>query len=222
MKGYILNTLTVIFGSLIGFYFGKKINERVKENIFNALGLITIFLGIKMTLMGKNMITIVLSIVIGTFTGSILNLEDNVSAILEKLKIFLGKKGRTDGFLIASTLFCVGSMTIIGSIKDGLYNDATLINIKSIMDGFASILLTAKYGLSVIFSAVTVFLVQGVLTISSEYLKELPQSFVSNLDGVGGIIVLSIGFNLLNIKNIKTFDMLPSLLFLCILSIWLS
>ena len=100
MKGYILNTLTVIFGSLIGFYFGKKINERVKENIFNALGLITIFLGIKMTLMGKNMITIVLSIVIGTFTGSILNLEDNVSAILEKLKIFLGKKGRTDGFLI--------------------------------------------------------------------------------------------------------------------------
>lgn len=222
MKGYVLNTVTVVTGSLFGFYFGKKIKETVKNEIFNALGLITIFLGIKMVLSGNNLILIVLSIVIGTLIGSLLNLEERLSIFTDKIKNFWSSSGKTEGFLFASTLFCVGSMTIIGSIKDGLYDDSTLIKIKSIMDGFASILLTAKYGLSVIFSALTVFVIQGILTHSSVYLKELPTAFISNLDGVGGIIILSIGFNLLNLKKIKTLDMLPSLIVLIILSLWLD
>ncbi len=222
MKGYIYNTITVMAGSFIGYYFGKKIGEKVKDEVFNVLGLITIFLGIKMTLLGQDLIIIVLSLVLGTFIGSLINLEDRVFLALDKIRKSFNKEGKIEGFLVASTLFCVGSMTIIGSIKDGLYNDGTIIKIKSVMDGFASIILTAKYGLSVIFSAFTVFFIQGMLTMFSSYLKGLPTSFMANLDGVGGIIVLSIGFNLLNIKKIKTFNMLPAILILPIISLWLS
>ncbi|MCX7991334.1 MAG: DUF554 domain-containing protein [Proteobacteria bacterium] len=222
MKGYLVNTVTVMLGSFAGIYFGKKIKDEVTEKVFNVLGFITIFLGIKMTLTGKDIIIIVLSLVIGTLAGSLIDLEVKVSSSLEKLKRSFKKEGKIEGFLIASVLFCVGSMTIIGSIKDGLYNDATLIKIKSVMDGFASFVLSSRYGIPVAFSSLTVLVVQGTITISSGYLAGLSQSFISNLDGVGGIIVLSLGFNLLKIKNIKTLDMLPSLVFLPIFSLWLD
>lgn len=221
MKGFIINTLTVSFGSLVGLYLGKKIKEDIKNSVFNALGLITIFLGIKMALQGKDAIVMVLSLVFGALIGSAIQLEDKVSIFFDNLKHrYVSQKGGVEGFIVASTLFCVGSMTIIGSIKDGVYNDGTLIKTKSIMDGFASILLSARYGPSVIFSAVSVFLIQGALTISSKFLPAFSQEFMFNLDGVGGIIVLSIGLNLLNLTNIKTLDLLPSLIFLPIL-LWL-
>ncbi len=221
MKGYLLNTITVFLGSLCGLYIGKKINEATKTSVFNALGLITIFIGTKMALMGKDIIVIVLSVVLGALTGALIRLEENVGKAVDRLKVrYFPEDSNSQGFIIATTLFCVGSMTIIGSLKDGLYNDATLIQTKSVMDGFASIILTAKYGISVAFSAISVFIIQGTLTILSKYLPLLSERFLYNLDGVGGILILSIGLNLLNITFIKTLDLLPSLIILPLL-LWL-
>ncbi len=223
MRGFIINTLFVLGGSILGIIAGKKIKEDVKEIIFHTLGLITLFIGLKMTFASPNIIYVVISLVTGTIIGSYLKIEERIHEGLNILKEkYFASVRYVEGFIIASTLFCVGSMTIIGSIKDGLYNDMILIKTKSIMDGFASILLASQYGYSVIFSAFTVFIIQGLITVFSKYLTFLISSLMMGyIDAVGGFIILSIGLNLLKLKNIKTLNMLPSLVIVILLAKWL-
>ncbi len=213
MKGYLFNTILVAGGSFLGLVAGRSIRDDVKDAVFNALGIITAFVGIKMGLNGNELIPVVFCLVLGTLAGSALRIEDRVNDALNNMNhsCFSGKYD-TEGFLIASTLFCVGSMTIIGSLKDGLSNDGTLIRTKSVMDGFASFVLASRYGRSVAFSAITVFVVQGALTLFAGSLTVLATDrIMNNIDGVGGMIVVAIGLNLLKLKTIKTLDMLPSL-----------
>ncbi len=214
MKGYLFNGLLVAGGSALGLLTGKKIRDDVKETVFTVLGLVTAFVGIKMSLQGSDIVPMVFALVLGTFAGGVMKLEDRLHGQLNRLNdSYLSGKYDIEGFLIASTLFCVGSMTIIGSLKDGLYNDSLLIKTKSVMDGFASFILASRYGLSVAFSAVTVLVIQGALTIFSGGLTFLTaERMMNNIDGVGGIIVLAIGLNLLKLKAIKTIDMLPALI----------
>jgi uncharacterized protein len=222
MKGYVFNSILVAGGSVLGLLAGMRIRENTKDAVFNVLGLVTAFVGLKMALNGSDIIPIVFCLVLGSFAGHILRLEDRLNDLLTGLNrsCFSGKYN-TDGFLTASTLFCVGSMTIIGSLKDGLYNDGTLIKTKSVMDGFAALLLASRYGRSVSFSAITVFVIQGGLTLFSGSLTFLTsQRMMNNIDGVGGIIVLAIGLNLLKLKNIKTIDMLPALVLIVLYGLW--
>lgn len=214
MKGYIINTGFVILGTLGGLFIGKRISDELKGAIFNTLGLFTLFIGIKMALSCHDIIPTVFCLAIGTFIGTVIKMEEHVNLIFENLtEKYQSTVTNLEGFITATTLFCVGSMTIIGSIKDGLYNDATLIKTKSVMDGFASLILSAKYGTSVLFSALSVFIIQGLLTHFSTYLTFLSSTKMMGLiDGVGGIIVLGIGINLLGLKQIKTLNMLPALL----------
>jgi uncharacterized membrane protein YqgA involved in biofilm formation len=164
----------------------------------------------------------VFALVLGTFAGSVMKLEDRLHGHLNRLNdSYLSGKYDIEGFLIASTLFCVGSMTIIGSLKDGLYNDSLLIKTKSVMDGFASFILASRYGPSVAFSAATVLVMQGILTVFSGWLTFLTaERMMNNIDGVGGIIVLAIGVNLLKLKTIKTIDMLPGLVLIVLYGLW--
>jgi uncharacterized protein len=218
MKGYLFNGLLVAGGSSLGLLTGKKIRDDVKETVFIVLGLVTAFVGIKMSLQGSDIVPMVFALVLGTFAGGVMKLEDRLHGQLNRLNdSYLSGKYDIEGFLVASTLFCVGSMTIIGSLKDGLYNDSLLIKTKSVMDGFASFILASRYGLSVAFSAVTVLVIQGALTIFSGGLTFLTaERMMHNIDGVGGIIVLAIGLNLLKIKTLKTIDMLPALILIVV------
>ena len=224
MKGYLFNSLLVAGGSVLGLFAGKKVHKNIKEAVFSVLGLVTAFVGLKMSMNGSDIIPIVFCLVLGMFAGSAFRIEDRVNDSLNGLNhSWFSGKYDTEGFLIASTLFCVGSMTIIGSLKDGLYNDGTLIKTKSVMDGFASFLLASRYGRSVAFSAATVFVVQGALTLFSGSLTFLtPQRMMNNIDGVGGIIVLAIGLNLLKLKSIKTIDMLPALVLIVMYGLWVA
>jgi len=222
MKGYLFNSLLVISGSVLGLLVGRKIHDNVKEEVFNVLGMVTAFVGIKLSLNGSDIVPIVFTLVLGCFAGSALRLEDRLHGQLNRLnESYLSGKYDIEGFLTASTLFCVGSMTIIGSLKDGLYNDGTLIKTKSVLDGFASFVLASHYGPSVAFSAVTVLVIQGALTIFSGSLTFLTAPrMMNNIDGVGGIIILAIGLNLLKLKTIKTIDMLPSIILIMLYGIW--
>jgi len=224
MKGYLFNSLLVFIGSMLGLFAGKKVPDGMKDAVFNALGLVTLYVGLKMALNGTDVIPIVFCLALGTIAGSALRLEDRTSGALTRLnRTYLAGKYDTEGFLVASTLFCVGSMTIIGSLKDGLSNDGTLIETKSVMDGFAAFLLTAHYGVSVAFSAVTVFVIQGGLTVFAKHLTFLTAPrMMSNIDGVGGIIVLAIGLNLLKLKQTKTIDMLPALVLIVLYGLWMG
>jgi hypothetical protein len=224
MKGYLFNSLLVAGGSGLGLLVGKKITDTVKNEVFNVLGLITAFVGIKMSLNGSDIIPIVFTLVLGCFAGSALRLEDRLHGQLNRLnESYLSGKYDIEGFLVASTLFCVGSMTIIGSLKDGLYNDGTLIKTKSVLDGFASFVLASRYGPSVAFSAVTILVMQGALTIFSGSLTFLTaQRIMNNIDGVGGIIVFAIGLNLLKLKTIRTIDMLPAIVLIVVYGVWIG
>lgn len=224
MKGYVFNSLLVATGSLLGLLAGKTIYDDVKDAIFSVLGLVTVFVGIRMGLNGSDIIPIVFAVVLGTFSGSASKLEDRLHTHLKRLNSsYLAGKYDIDGFLTASTLFCVGSMTIIGSLKDGLYNDGTLIRTKSVMDGFASFILASRYGPSVAFSALSVLIVQGGLTLCSGSLSSLSTPWMmNNIDGVGGIIVIALGMNLLKIKTFKTLDMLPSIVLIVTYGLWMG
>ncbi len=221
MKGFLFNALLVAAGSILGLLVGKKIHSTVKDAVFNVLGLVTAFVGIKMSLNGGDIIPIVFSLVLGCFAGSMMKLEDRLHGQLNRLnESYLSGKYDIEGFLVASTLFCVGSMMIIGSLKDGLYNDSTLIKTKSILDGFAAFVFASRYGPSVLFSALTVLIVQGSLTAFSSALMFLATDrMMSNIDGVGGIIVFAIGLNLLKLKTIKTIDMLPAIVLIVLYAI---
>ncbi len=221
MKGFLFNALLVAAGSILGLLVGKKIHSAVKDAVFNVLGLVTAFVGIKMSLNGGDIIPIVFSLVLGCFAGSMMRLEDRLHGQLNRLnESYLSGKYDIEGFLVASTLFCVGSMMIIGSLKDGLYNDSTLIKTKSVLDGFAAFVFASRYGLSVLFSALTVLVVQGTLTAFSSALTFLATDrMMNNIDGVGGIIVLAIGLNLLKLKTIKTIDMLPAIVLIVLYGI---
>ncbi|HUJ18617.1 MAG TPA: DUF554 domain-containing protein [Nitrospirota bacterium] len=222
MKGYVFNSLLVAGGSLLGLLAGEKVNENVKEAVFTVLGLVTAVVGLRMCLNGGDIIPIVFCLVLGALAGSAFRLEDRVNNALNRMNnAFFSGRYDTEGFVMASTLFCVGSMTIIGSLKDGLNGDGTLIRTKSVMDCFASFLLASRYGRSVAFSAVTVFVVQGALTLFSGSLTALAtQRMMSNIDGLGGIIVLAIGLNLLKLKSTKTLDLLPGLLLIVAYGLW--
>jgi uncharacterized membrane protein YqgA involved in biofilm formation len=213
MKGYVFNSLLVAGGSALGLVAGKKVGETTKETVFSVLGLVTLYVGIRMSLHGSEVLPMVFALVLGTFAGSLMRIEERIHGALNGLNTsYLSGEYNIEGFLVASTLFCVGSMTIIGSLKDGLSNDGTLIRTKSVMDGFASFIIASRYGPSVAFSAVTVLVIQGALTVFSDALSFLAtERMMNNIDGVGGIIVLAIGLNLLKLKTIKTIDMLPGL-----------
>jgi uncharacterized membrane protein YqgA involved in biofilm formation len=222
MKGYLFNSLLVFAGSMLGLFAGHKVKDGVKDAVFFVLGLVTLFVGLRMSLNGADIVPIVFCLALGTAAGSALRLEDKMSDALQRLNnAYLAGRYDTQGFLVASTLFCVGSMTIIGSLKDGLSDDGTLIRTKSVMDGFAAFLLTAHYGASVAFSAVTVLVVQGSLTLFSGHLTFLnTPRMMNNIDGVGGIIVLAIGLGLLKLKETRTIDMLPSLVLIVLYGLW--
>jgi hypothetical protein len=224
MKGYLFNSILVAGGSALGLLAGKKVHDDIKEAVFGVLGLVTVLVGIRMGLGGSDIVPIVFALVLGTLIGSMLRLEDRVHTLLNRLnESYLAGEYEIEGFLVASTLFCVGSMTIIGSLKDGVYNDGALIRTKSIMDGFASFILASRYGPSVAFSAATVLLIQGGLTIFSGSLTFLTSlKTMNNIDGVGGIIVLAIGLNLLKLKSMKTIDMLPGLILIALYGLWVG
>jgi len=223
MKGYVFNSLLVAGGSALGLVAGNKVGETTKETVFSVLGLVTLYVGIKMSLNGRDVIPMVFALVLGTFAGSFLMIEERLQNALNGLnESYLAGRYNIEGFLVASTLFCVGSMTIIGSLKDGLSNDGALIKTKSVMDGFASFILASRYGPSVAFSAVTVLLIQGALTVFSGSLSFLAtERMMNNIDGVGGIIVMAIGLNLLKLKTIKTIDMLPGLALIVLYGLWM-
>ena len=224
MKGYIFNSILVAGGSALGLLAGKRVPEDIKEAVFSVLGLVTVFVGIKMCIGENDIIPMVFALVLGTLCGSALQLENRVHHVLNRLnESYLSGRYDIEGFLVASTLFCVGSMTIIGSLKDGLYHDGTLIRTKSVMDGFASFILASHYGPSVAFSAITVLIIQGVLTIFSGSLTFLTtQRIMNNIDGIGGIIVIAIGLNLLKLKTMKTIDMLPGLILIALYGLWVG
>ena len=218
MIATIINTFAVIIGSFIGILLHRHMKKKYEEAIFIAAGITTIVIGIQMVLMTKYILILSLSLMLGGLLGSYLRIEDRIYVFGNIIKKRFAKKDNSsnfaEGFLTSTLLFCVGAMSLIGSFKAGTEGDYTIILTKSILDGFVSIMLAAAFGISIFFSAFSILLYQGLLTIFSTFMKPYVSDIMLNeLSATGGAMVLMIAINLLGIKKIKTGDFIPALLF---------
>lgn len=223
--GTVFNSITVLFGGTLGLLIGKFIPERLQSAIFNCLGLFTVYVGINMSMGTKDSIAVLLSLVLGTVTGDLLGIEDKLNNLGDtiKKKLHTSDSGFTQGFVSATLLFCVGSMAIIGAFNDGLRHDPELLITKGIMDGIAALLFASSLGIGVIFSVVPMFIYQGGLTLLAIYISPfITQEMYANISGIGGLMIMGIGLNLMRITKLKLGDMLPGLIYVVIFTAVIS
>ncbi len=214
--GTVFNSITVLIGSLIGLAVGKFIPEKMQGTIFNCLGLFTLYVGINMALGTKHSIAVLLSLVLGTITGEIMGIEKKLNSLGDILKAKLNAKdsGFTQGFVNASLLFCIGSMAIIGAFEDGIRHNPEILMTKGIMDGIVSVLFAGSFGIGALFSIVPMFIYQGSLTLLASWAEPfITADMYSNISGVGGLMIMVIGLNMLKLTKINLGDMLPGLLY---------
>jgi uncharacterized membrane protein YqgA involved in biofilm formation len=218
--GTIINSIAVIIGSFIGLILKSRFTESMRKILMDALGLVCIILGIQMALKGEKFLHLVFSLVLGGVLGEILDIDGVFKKISIKVEERFSKEKGTfaKGFLTASLLYCIGPMTIMGSIQDGLGQSPTILLTKSLLDGTASIALASALGIGVIFSALSILIVQGSITLLANFVSPILTSLViQEMTAVGGVLILGIALNLLDIKNIKVANLLPSLIFIIIL-----
>ena len=230
MIAVVINCIFIILGSVIGLLFSKKITNEMSEHIQTAAGIVTIVLGIQMAFKYENIVFLTLSLIIGGVLGYLWNIDGKILSLGYFLQKVFNQKSNNDNstinsiddnssqknfayaFLNSSVLFCVGAMAIVGSLKAGIEKDYSIIFTKSILDGFMAISFTAAMGIGTIFSALSVFIYQGSLTLLSVFIKPYVSEYMINeLTACGGAIIVMIGINLLNIKKIKTANFLPAI-----------
>ncbi len=219
MIGTLVNTTSVIVGSLIGLFINNRLNERYTKIVFNTLGIFTLYLGVKMALEGKQMLFIIFSLILGALTGEWLQLEERTNNLSQKLKsrLKITNKHFTEGLITSFLMFCMGSMTILGAMEEGFGNPPNLLLTKSVMDGFSSIALSSGLGIGVMFSAILLLLYQGGLTLLAAQLKDvLTPDIIAELTATGGILLIALGINILEIKKIKVLNLTPALVYIVV------
>jgi hypothetical protein len=214
--GTIVNTGAVLAGSAVGISAGQRLPERIRTILMQALGLSVVLIGLQMALSAQKLIATIGYLLIGGLTGELLRIEDRLEKVGEWIKARAGSDSSSfvQGFVSASLLYLVGAMMIVGSIQDGTAGDPSTLYVKSLLDGVASIALASTYGVGVAFSALSVLVVQGAITLAASKLLFLQSPEVLNaITGTGGLLILGIGINLLELKTIRTGNLLPALVY---------
>ncbi len=214
MRGTIVNVIAVLVGSGIGLLVGNRLPDRLQRIITTGLGLATLLIGVQMALKVQNVLVVIASMVIGGIVGEVLGIEAGLERAGEWLKARARSASGTfvTGFVTASLVFCVGPMTILGSIQEGLSGSAEIIYTKSMLDGAASIAFASSLGPGVSFAAVTVLVFQGALTLLGGQLTFLLRPEILNeLTATGGLLILGIGLLLLEVKRLPVANLLPAL-----------
>ena len=215
--GTLINTATVLVGGTVGIAMGNKIPDRVRIIVVQVIGMLTIGLGLSDLLKTHNMVFPLLGMVFGAVIGEVLRIEDRLEGIGEIIRKRFAKRQDPgpfiSGFVTASLLFCIGPLTILGAIQDASGATPQLYIIKGTLDGFMSVIFGAIHGVGVLFSAVSVFIVQGTLTLFGTRLDSLLNDRMRvELFATGGLAVMAIGLNLLEIKKIRLGSLIPGLI----------
>ena len=216
MIGVIVNTITVLIGSTVGLIFKRGIPEKLSDAIMMGIGLCTVCIGVSGIVDGADVIILIVSMVLGAIFGTIIDLDAKITALGDWLsKKFKDKSNTrvsvTEGFVTACLMFCVGSMTIVGSLNSGLRGDHQMIFTKSLLDLISSTMLAASLGIGVLFSSAFVFGFQGLLVILAQYIAPfLSQTSITQINCVGSLLIFALGLNILGITKIKVANYLPA------------
>lgn len=216
-SGVLVNTLTVIVGSILGMFLKKQIPEKLTDSVMSVIGLCTVAIGIGGVIKGQNQLVMIISLVIGTVVGTLLNIDGMLTEIGDKLQkngksTGNGASSFSQGFVTASLLFCVGAMTIVGSMNAGISGDNQMLYTKSVLDLISSIMLGASLGMGVLCSSAFVLVFQGGLVALSMALGSFLGDFaVAELICAGSVMIIALGLNLIGITKLKVANMLPGL-----------
>ena len=221
--GTIVNAIAIIVGGLIGFVL-PRISEGMSKTVMQGLGLAVAVLGITMTFKSTNFLIVIVSLVLGGIIGELMKIEYRLQQLgnwLEKTvrrgeKSSPNKNSIAEGFITATLVYCIGSMAILGSIDSGLRHNHDILYTKSILDGVSAIIFASSLGFGVILSAIPVFLYQGAIAICATFITLFMSTadlnnIIAEVTAVGGVLVVGIGLNILEIKRINVANLLPSI-----------
>jgi uncharacterized membrane protein YqgA involved in biofilm formation len=220
MTGTFINIAAVLCGGTLGLIFGARVPERLKATVVAGLGLFTAAIGVQMFLKTGNAIIVLGSLLIGALLGEWWHIEDGLQSLGQILERRFGgneagaASGRfVRGFLTTSLLFCVGPLTILGSIQDGLTGDYSLLAVKSVLDGFAALAFASSLGVGVLFSTLVILVYQGGISLVAAQLNGIvTASMMNEMTAAGGVILMGLAVSsLLEIKKIRTGNFLPAL-----------
>ncbi len=219
MLGTIVNTIAVIIGAAIGLLLKKGLPEKMADTLMKGLGLCTLFLGISGSLKGENSLILIISVVIGTVIGELLDLEGKVNGLgkwvekrFQNKKSQDGKTSVAEGFVTASLLFCVGAMAIVGSLQSGLQGNHEMLYNKSTLDFVAAIIFASSLGIGVVFSAAFVFVYQGAITLLAQWISPfLTDTVINEMTCVGSVIIIGLAFNMLGITKLRVMNYVPAI-----------
>jgi len=229
--GTLINVATVVVGGVVGTFMGARLPEKMRETIVHGLGLATLVIGVQLSLETDNVLVVLGSLLLGGIAGELLHIErriDQLGRWLERKTSGNVEVSTVDGsvdsarpassrfshaFLTASLVFCVGPMTILGSIQDGLTGDYTLLAVKATLDGFAALAFASSLGPGVVFAALTVLVYQGALTLGAGWASVLlTDPMIAEMTATGGVLMLALGLGLLEIKKIRAGNLLPAVI----------
>jgi len=208
-------------GSSIGLLIHSRLPRRITTIVFQGIGLFTLFLGITMAMKTGNFLVMIFSIVLGGIAGELLDVDGRMTRMSDYLKkrIRLKSERFSEGLVTAFLIFCMGSMSILGPIEEGLGKPPNILLAKSLLDAFSSMALAASLGVGVLFSVIPLVLYQGGITLAASYVQSFfTNVLINELTAVGGILLIGLGINILEIKNLKILNMLPSLVIVVILA----
>lgn len=217
--GTLVNSGAIVLGSLIGLLFKRGLPEKWQQTMMNSIALCIVIIGIQMAMKTGNIIIVIVSLVIGSIVGEIIDIEERMNSLGIWLDSKLSKGDGSiagqiaEGFVNASILFCTGAMAIVGSIQDGLAGDCSTLFAKATLDGIIALILTANVGVGVMLSAITVGIYQGSITLLAgvvePYITEL---ILQEVTASGGVMIMAIGTNMLRVTKIRIGNMLPGML----------
>jgi uncharacterized membrane protein YqgA involved in biofilm formation len=220
MTGTFLNIATILIGGTLGLLFGARIPERLKTTVVAGMGLFTAAMGIQMFLESSNQLIVLGALIIGALLGEWWKIEDGLESLGQALEKRFSRDPETGsgskfirGFMVASLLYCIGPMAILGSIQDGLTGDYQLLAVKSTLDGFASLAFASTLGVGVLFSSLVVLVYQGGISLLAAQLSTfVTEAMMNEMTATGGVLLLGLAIsNLLEIKKIRVGNFLPAL-----------
>ena len=224
MLGNLINVVAILVGCIAGKLLGEKLKDKYREAALKAGGLCLLVLGTQMALGGQRFILILMSLVAGSVIGEALDIDGAMERFGKRVedKLAVGGDGFSKAFVYATLLFCIGPMSILGSLAGGLRGEHSILITKAVLDGIFAAILTVTMGFGVIGSAVTTGVYQGAIVLGARWVERLlTDAIVTEMTAAGGILILAIALNMLKIKEFKTANMLPALLLICVLvAIW--
>jgi hypothetical protein len=220
MTGTLINAAAILVGSLIGLVLNAKLPKRFIQIVFQGIGLFTLFIGVFMAMKTNQIFYMVISIVIGGVLGEWINIEKAINSFGEKIKEkFKSKNARfSDGLVTAFLLYCMGSITIVGAIEEGMTGKNDLLLAKAVLDGVSSIALSAALGIGVAFSIIPLLIYQGGLTLLAAHFGDyFTEEIITELTSVGGLLLIGLGISILEIKKLRILNLIPSLIIIIIM-----